>query len=266
MAATVARVLDVARSQLGRVEPGVGNDDPGNQLTPYGTWYAAWSGQPAFRDTYWCAMFVSWVLATAGFTPTEAGRFGNCNPWIQWFKNQGRWGATPRPGAVVFFSWDGDARAEHVGIVESLRVDGRVVTLEGNATIPGRHDGVYRMVRSRGSIVGYGYPPYLSGYPGAGGPRPGYPTLVAGTGGPENTTGTQLWWTAQWFRLLARWAPGYYKRITGSAEGRAELARREVGPVTLAVSRDVARQLLGDELDWRGAITPQVWAIFPPVK
>ncbi len=267
MTTTVKRVLDVARSQLGKIEPGVGNNDPGNQLTPYGTWYAKWAGAPAFKDTYWCAMWVSWVMATAGFTPAESGRFGNCNPWINWYKQRARFNQTPKAGAVVFFSWDGDTRAEHVGIVESIRSDGRLVTLEGNASIPGKHDGVYRMVRSRINVVGFGHPPYSgSGLTGGGGTRAGYPTLTMGFGGAENATGTERWWVAQWFRLMARWSPGFYRKIQASPAGQNEIEKLEVGNATLTATKAMATVALGSQLDWRGAITPQIWAIYPPVK
>jgi len=267
MPATEQRVLDVARSQLGYTEPGWG-DRPGTQLTKYGIWYAEWAGKPAYRDTYWCAMFASWVLASAGFAPQDAGRYGNCGPWVKWFKARGRWGNTPRPGAVVFFSWNGDQTPEHVGIVESVRADGRVVTIEGNASIPGRKDGVYRMVR-RAGILGYGYPPYTQADPNEprpGGARPGYPTLYRGTGGPEDTTGNQRWWVGQWYKTMASHSPGYFRKITSNPRGAAEIKRLEIGDVTLAVTRDMAAQVLGSRLRWRGAIDQPIWAIYPPVK
>jgi surface antigen len=271
MPVTTEQVLDVARSQLGYAEPGWG-DKPGTQTTKYGQWYATWSGQPAYRDTYWCAEFASWVLATAGFAPGEAGRYGNCTPWTSWFKKRGRWGTAPKPGAVVFYDWDGDGHPEHVGIVESIRADGRIVTIEGNATTPGTRDGVKRMVR-RACILGYGYPPY-SGPPtpaprtpgsGPGGQRPGYPTLYRGTGGPEDSTGTERWWVGRWYQLMSQYSPGYYAEISGNPGGATEIMRLEVGDVTLRVVHEMATQALGADLRWAGAITPQIWAIYPPV-
>jgi surface antigen len=269
MPVSTGHVLDVARSQLGYAEPGWG-DKPGTQVTKYGHWYAAWSGQPAFRDTYWCAEFASWVLATAGFKPDEAGRYGNCTPWIAWFKKRKRWGATPKPGAVVFYDWDGDGHPEHVGLVESVRPDGRIVTIEGNATTPGTRDGVKRMVR-RACILGYGYPPYTSAgpskaEPGPGNPRPGYPTLFLGFGGSEEVSGTQRWWVSQWYRLMRQHSPGYYAQISGTAAGTAEIDRLEIGDVTLRAVHEMAIQALGARLHWTGAITPEIWAIYPPVR
>jgi hypothetical protein len=96
-------------------------------------------------------------------------------------------------------------------------------------------------------------------------PRPGYPTLALGTGGAEDATGNQRWWVGQWYRLMARHSPGYFARITRDPRGAAELKGLEIGPVTLAVSREMATQALGADLHWRGAITPELWAIYPKV-
>ena len=65
-------------------------------------------------------------------------------------------------GAIVFFDWGGShdiAAIDHVGIVESVRGNGSVVTIEGNTD-----DAVIRRVRAFG-IVGYGYPAYTGGGP-----------------------------------------------------------------------------------------------------
>jgi hypothetical protein len=146
-------VLATARSQIGTIEL-----PPGSNRTPYG---AAYGGD----GTAWCAKFVWWVfrqslasglIPKASYTPTFA----------QWFRDQGRWGSAPRPGAVVFFDFPNDKifRISHVGLVEAVNGDGSITTIEGN-TSSGRTgsqrdgDGVWRRVRRTG-IVGYGYPHY----------------------------------------------------------------------------------------------------------
>jgi hypothetical protein len=171
----------------------------------------------------------------------------------------------------VFFSWNGDSTAEHVGMVEAIRPNGRLVTIEGNVSAGGgQRDGVRRMVRGRGAVVGYGYPPYLPaasdsfGVNGVGGTRAGYPTLAEGSGGPDDGSGTARWWAGQWFRLMGRWSPGYFKQILATPQGKAEVARLEIGPVTLGVSHRMATEALGDRLRWEDAITRQLWAIYPP--
>lgn len=301
MAATVARVMEIHRTQLGYAEPGW-NDVPGSQVTKYGNWYAAWARQAAYRDTYWCAMYQSWVLDQAGFSIAETGRFGNCNPWIAWLKKHGMWHAVPRPGALVFFDWNGDGSAEHIGMVEVVRADGRIQTIEGNASIPGRHDGVRRMIR-KAAILGYGHLPYaappaaappavvtraapLTAPAGAKGspsqhlPNPvpigaplgtadargvpwgKCPQMAPGFGGPESTA--QAAWAAYWFVLMGRWSPGYFKLIMGSRTGRVEVTRREIGPVTIAVTEQMVHQVNPKAPSFRGVIPPLAWSLYQP--
>lgn len=146
MTATAQQVLNVARSQLGVVE-GRGN------RTVYGKWYGM-DGQP------WCAMFVSWCANQVGaldiipkhaYTPSGAA----------WFQARGRYGSTPKVGAIVYFQWPGMGRIAHVGIVEEVRADGSIVCIEGNTDDAGSRTGgaVMRKVR-RANIHGYGYPNY----------------------------------------------------------------------------------------------------------
>jgi hypothetical protein len=157
-------VLEVARSQLGYVEPGWG-DTPGSQFTKYGSWFAAKTGMLAYQDTYWCEMFVSWCFFQAGFGADDVGLYGNCGPAVAWWKAHGRWlTGSPRAGDVVYYDWDGDGRPDHVGFVEAPLPDGRIQVIEGNATLSsGVRDGVYRLIRKpTGIVLGYARPPYSS--------------------------------------------------------------------------------------------------------
>lgn len=157
MPTTPNDVLALAAAELGTVE------SPANSnKTKYGRWYGL-DGQP------WCAMFISWVFASAGLPlpASTAKGFAYTPSGAAWFQSQGRWRTSgPARGDVVFFDFpnDGVNRISHVGVVESVRADGAIVTIEGN-TSPGsggsQRDGggVYRRVRSTG-IVGYGRPVY----------------------------------------------------------------------------------------------------------
>ena len=174
MSATVGDVLSTARSQLGTTER-----PPGSNRTRYGAAYGG-DGQA------WCAKFVWWVfhesraaglIPKAAYTPTFA----------KWFRDHGRWGTTPRPGAVVFFDFPGDGvnRISHVGLVEAVNRDGTIQTIEGNTGRGGAGsqrdgDGVWRRTRRTG-IVGYGYPEY-----GGGGGRPGGITAPRRPGEPAH--------------------------------------------------------------------------------
>lgn len=113
-------LVEVARSQLGNV---------GGE--PYWSWY----GFP--ERVEWCACFVSWCADQCGLI--ESGvvpKFSYCDDGIAWFQSQGHWkGRTeiPQSGDMIFFDWDHDGHANHVGIVEFCE-DGVVYTIEGNSS------------------------------------------------------------------------------------------------------------------------------------
>jgi peptidoglycan hydrolase-like protein with peptidoglycan-binding domain len=151
---TAAEFLKVARSQLGYVE---GN----NNDTKFGKWYGM-NHQP------WCDMFVSWCGAQSGGGDI-IGKFASTVVHANWFKKAERWGKSPKVGSIVFFDFpnDGVDRISHVGIVEAVRSDGRITTIEGNTSSgesgsQANGGGVYRRNRAVSSVVGYGYPNYAS--------------------------------------------------------------------------------------------------------
>lgn len=95
---------------------------------PYWSWYGFDS------RVEWCACFVSWCYNQAG---KSEPRFAGCE-WqgVPWFQSHGQWGARGynnlAPGDAIFFDWDLDGSADHVGIV--VGTDGsRVYTVEGNS-------------------------------------------------------------------------------------------------------------------------------------
>lgn len=149
---TPGMVLDAARSQLGVT------DGPG-RATGYLAWLRATTGGIPAHDR-WAPAFCAWALAWAGSHPAESGRFANCTPWAAWFRSLGRLAHTPVPGALVFFDWDEDGRPEHMGFVEALQHDGRLLTIEGDVDGDRTAPAVRRMLRSRRLVHGYGLPFY----------------------------------------------------------------------------------------------------------
>ena len=138
-----ALMVSVAKSQIG---------------TEDGEKYWSWYGFDEQVD--WCACFVSWCANEAGLIEEGAvSMFAEVNEGIRWFKKLGRWidvaeepGYKPSPGTLIFFDWDTDGLANHVGIVEGCR-NGIVYTIEGNSgDIVTR--GYY--LQDSSEIVGYG--------------------------------------------------------------------------------------------------------------
>ena len=110
-------LMELAKQQVGNVGG-----------YPYWSWYGFNS------RVEWCACFVSWCYNQAG---KSEPRFAGCE-WqgVPWFQSRRQWGARGyeniAPGDAIFFDWDLDGVADHVGLV--LGRDGsRVYTVEGNS-------------------------------------------------------------------------------------------------------------------------------------
>ena len=113
---------------------------------------------------YWCSAFVCWCMREYldNFSSNIFSRMrsARADDWERWggagVKKLDPKTNFARAGDVVTFEFDGDATAEHVGIVASDQVNLKdpIITIEGN-TRPGatardggkRTDGVYRMER-----------------------------------------------------------------------------------------------------------------------
>lgn len=119
-----------------------------------GELYWRWYGFSAHVD--WCAVFVSWCADQAGLLDDgSVPKFAVCDDGIRWFVEKGRWfnrNISPELGMNIFFDWDQDGRADHVGIVEQCE-NGMIYTIEGNS-----HDVCRRRcyVVGRDVIMGYG--------------------------------------------------------------------------------------------------------------
>lgn len=84
----------------------------------------------------WCAIFISWVANQSGDLNITVPRFSSCaNQGVPWFKSMSRWrdrGYIPKSGDIIFFDWQQDGHADHVGIVEKVE-NNKVYTVEGNS-------------------------------------------------------------------------------------------------------------------------------------
>lgn len=124
---TPLSVLSVARSWIGKNEKDGSHKDiinVYNSHTPLARGYKV-----QYTDK-WCATFVSAVFIKLGiYTFLECG----CQEMIEKLKSLGLWKSkkTPASGWIVFYDWDGDGVADHVGIVETVSGKSMVV-IEGN--------------------------------------------------------------------------------------------------------------------------------------
>jgi hypothetical protein len=138
-----ARMVALAQAEVGQAE-----QPPGSNNSPRIAQYrSATAGAPGPGP--WCAYFTSWLARSAGVPLGEQGQgFGSVDAVYAWAQRSGRAmpassGRDPRPGDLIV--WD-----EHIGIVEAVRPDGSVQTIEGNSS-----DRVSRRVHPKGSALGY---------------------------------------------------------------------------------------------------------------
>ena len=152
---------DIIKTASGEV--GITEYPPNSNNVKYNTAFyghAVQDGRPKAGDRYpWCAAFVWWVFSQ--HSPCLVKKTASCINLAQWFKDNGRWGATPHPGDVVFFKFGKNDRwTDHVGIVRAVR-GSAIETIEGNTSIANNDNGGAVMVRTRmANIVGYGRPAY----------------------------------------------------------------------------------------------------------
>ena len=120
--------------------------------------YCEWYGY-SYR-VEWCAIFVSWCAdqcgyLDAGILPKEL----NVIPYVEWFRERDQWqymDYEPSPGDLIFYDWESDGLADHVGIVERVE-DGIVYSIEGNAGDACIENSHYL---ATAPIYGYGTPAY----------------------------------------------------------------------------------------------------------
>lgn len=136
-------MVAVAQSQIGNVGG-----------APYWSWWGL-----DYR-VEWCAIFVSWCADQCGYL--DAGvlpKMEGVRPYVDWFIERGQWQGRdyePSPGDIIFFDWESDGLADHVGIVEKVE-NGLIYTVEGNSgdVCAERH-----YISGSAPIYGYGLPLY----------------------------------------------------------------------------------------------------------
>lgn len=153
----IEKIISTAKAEIGTCEP-TGDDK-------YIKVYNALTGAGFNMSVHWCAIFVTWVMYTAGVAKSVVPYFASCDIGMNWFKNRGLFmkapayggSYTPKVGNIVFFSSKYDQNdSTHVGIVTG--VSGNTVhTIEGN-TSDAVHERTYTLDNK--FILGYGCPDY----------------------------------------------------------------------------------------------------------
>ena len=102
--------------------------------TRYGMWHKAPYDE-------WCGLFISFCLYYAQVPSSRFPQYGNAHFWVESLKGMGLFKAKskaePVPGDLIFFDWDSDGIADHVGLYAGSSFNSAgyetVRTLEGNS-------------------------------------------------------------------------------------------------------------------------------------
>jgi cell wall-associated NlpC family hydrolase len=152
----MSKVVEIAKSQLGYQEVGKSND------SMYGKWYG-------LNNNPWCAMFVSWCFDQAGEVSKIAAQtkkgFASCQAGLKWFTDKNKLVPVGKAqaGDIVFFQFDADAQADHVGICASNDGKKNLMVYEGNTSGDNKGsqsngDGVYLKKRAYSLVMGVARP------------------------------------------------------------------------------------------------------------
>jgi hypothetical protein len=204
-----------------------GYKEGANNDTVFGKWYG-------LNYNPWCDMWISYCADKSG-NGEAVGKFAYCPAHVNWFKARKQWGEVPQVGAIVFFDWNLDGLADHVGIVKSF-TDTTITTYEGNtssgnAGSQSNGDGAYERVRTRkvATVLGYGYPAYPAAPVKTTLPAkvpvkvkapafPGFDKLYPGKSSPYVTLMDKRLIALGYGRYYKRSAPGpYYGKSTENA-------------------------------------------------
>lgn len=151
--ANLNSILSLAKSWLGRNEADGSHKDIINIYNSQGILPRGYKVQ---YDDKWCATFISALFIANG--SNEFAECG-CQEMIQKLKALGYWKGkiTPKSGDIIFYDWNGDNIADHVGIIENYN-SGINTVIEGNyKNAVGR-----RTISVNASqIIGYARPIYL---------------------------------------------------------------------------------------------------------
>lgn len=133
-------IIEKAASQLG-----VKENPPGTNKTEYGALYGE-------NGVKWCAIFVSWVYATAGYPlePIDSAKgYASCQDGDVYWRDHQELTDTPQAGDIMLYAWDSDGRCDHTGVFyQWLEGNESFLAYEGNTSRDNNSNGGEVMLRT----------------------------------------------------------------------------------------------------------------------
>lgn len=155
---TVANdIIKIAQGEIGVKESPAGSNN-----VKYNTAY--YGGAVSGSQYSWCCAFVWWVFKQAGASDMfyGGGKTASCTTLMNYYKSKGQLVTDYKPGDIVFYQFDSDPLADHIGIIEKVNADGSITAIEGNTSVTSDDNGgaVMRRERKRSQILAVARPEY----------------------------------------------------------------------------------------------------------
>lgn len=144
MGNNINKLLILAKSQIGTKE----NPANSNNIK-YNTEYY---GKQVSGSSYsWCCVFIWWLFKQCDLSEYfyDNKKCASCTDLMNYYKRNGKIITKDyKPGDIIFFQFDKDSYADHMGIVESS-TSSTVTCIEGNTSSTSEDDGGCVMRRTR---------------------------------------------------------------------------------------------------------------------
>ncbi len=124
---TASAIINKALSYVGICETPAGS----NNVIFNTAYYGRTINHP---DYHWCVVGVWYTFRECGAADLffSGGKTASCASLWDWAKKNKLTVTTPARGDLVLFDWDGNGRADHVGIIKEVCSDGTLNTVEFN--------------------------------------------------------------------------------------------------------------------------------------
>ena len=155
--ASASQILTLAKKEIGVKESPAGSNNV--------RYNSAFYGKPVSGDKYpWCAAFCWWIFRAANASDLFCGgaKMGYCPDIYQYYKkNHQVVSGNYKPGDLIFFDFNANCMADHIGICESFNGT-YITTIDGNTGSNNEANGgaVMRRTRHKQYICGAARPAY----------------------------------------------------------------------------------------------------------
>ena len=149
--------LTVVDSLIAKAESQIGVKE-----SPFGSNKQKYGEAYGYNGVAWCCIFIWWLFHECGVSNLFYGgnKTASCTTLMNYYKSKGQFSNSPKVGSLVFFQFDKDSYADHIGIVTKVYSDGSIETIEGNTGSGNDANGgcVMRRTRRKSVVMGYAYP------------------------------------------------------------------------------------------------------------